>query len=423
MIYNERQYQSSHKQLEYLSKSLEEFKPSGTEWLDTAQSKALASQIKDIKSEIREYELIKEGKVSYSECSGLADLPKALIFARIGSGMTQKDLADSLNIPVQQVQRYEASHYMGASLSRLISIADTLNVKVQESWSGSHANGADSVFCWNSAEDIDWSMFPAKEMIKRGWIHNATGSGKTQGITQLVKQYFLGSGGQYAPVLHRKKFHGENKPNEYALLAWQARVLEKARNEVGAGKISEYHHSDRWISELAILSRSELGPLLAKNFLAKKGVVLVTEKHLPGTYLDGAAMVLETGHPVVAMTLRHDRLDNFWFVLFHELAHIALHLFDSLQMDFFDEESKGGGDSVEKEADEYALESLISSEAWDSCISRFTMTSAAVLLDAERLGIHSSILAGRIRKETNNYFVFSELLGQGAVRALFEDKK
>ncbi|WP_435634967.1 helix-turn-helix domain-containing protein [Pseudomonas solani] len=423
MIYNERQYQSSHKQLALLSKSLEDFKSSGVEWLDAAQSKALASQIKDLKSEIREYELIKEGKVSYSECSGLADLPKALIFARIGSGMTQKDLADRLDIPVQQVQRYEASHYMGASLSRLISIAEALNVKVQESWAGPKSNGADSVFCWNSTDDIDWSMFPAKEMIKRGWIHHAQGAGKTVAVVNLVKEYFLGSGGKYAPVLHRKKFHGENKPNEYALLAWQARVLEKARAEVGAGNVSEYSHTDGWISELAALSRSDHGPLLAKEFLAKKGVVLVSEKHLPGTYLDGAAMVLETGHPVVAMTFRHDRLDNFWFVLFHELAHVALHLFDSLQMDFFDEENKGDGDFVEKEADEYALSALIDSEAWDSCISRFTMTSAAVVLDAERLGIHPSILAGRIRKETNNYSIFSDLLGQGTVRALFEDEK
>jgi HTH-type transcriptional regulator/antitoxin HigA len=421
MIYNERQYQASNKQLDNLVKSFESFQPSGVEWLDVAQLEALASQIKDLKSEIREYELIKEGKVSYSECSGLADLPKALIFARIGSGMTQKNLADRLNTPVQQIQRYEASNYMGASLSKLISIADVLNVKVRESWSGSHANGVDSVFCWNSTEDIDWNMFPAKEMIKRGWIQLETGVGKTVAAVQAIKQYFLGSGGQYAPVLHRKKFHGENKPNEYALLAWQARILEKARCEVEKGGVSEYHHTDNWIPDLVLLSRDVRGPILAKEFLASKGIILIVEKHLQGTYLDGAAMVLDTGNPVVAMTIRHDRLDNFWFVLLHELAHIALHLFDSLQMDFFDEESKGSGDSIEREADEYALESLISSQSWNSCISRFTMTPDAVLLDAERLGIHPGILAGRIRKETNNYFVFSELLGQGTVRTLFEE--
>ncbi|MNL46047.1 hypothetical protein D3C87_1687310 [compost metagenome] len=109
-------------------------------------------------------------------------------------------------------------------------------------------------------------------------------------------------------------------------------------------------------------------------------------------------------------------------MLFHELAHISLHIFDSLQMDYFDEEGGGEGDLVEREADEFALEALISSESWDSCISRFSMTPEAVRLDAERIGIHPSILAGRIRKESNNYHVLSELLGQGKVRSCFEEQ-
>jgi HTH-type transcriptional regulator/antitoxin HigA len=418
MIYNERQYQSAHKQFEKLSESLNAFKPSGVEWLDSAQLDALESQILDIKSEIKEYELIKEGKVSYLECSGLSELPKTLIYARIGLGLTQKDLAEKLGVPTQQLQRYEASSYMGASLSRLISVAEVLNVKVRESWSGAKANSADSVFCWNSVENIDWTLFPAKEMVKRGWITVKKG---TSAVDQ-VRDYFLSGGGQYTPALHRKKFHGENKPNEYALLAWQARVLELAREEVASGAVSEYGHTDSWMKELSSLTQIEGAPLAAKKFLAEKGIVLVLEKHLPGTYLDGAAMVLETGHPVVALTLRYDRLDNFWFVLFHELAHISLHIFDSLQMDYFDEEGGGEGDLVEREADEFALEALISSESWDSCVSRFSMTPEAVRLDAERIGIHPSILAGRIRKESNNYHVLSELLGNGKVRSCFEEQ-
>lgn len=418
MIYNERQYQSAHKQYEKLSESLNALKPSGMEWLDSAQLNALESQILDIKSEIKEYELIKEGKVSYSECSGLSELPKALIFARIGSGLTQKELAEKLGIPTQQLQRYEASSYMGASLSRLISVAEVLNVRVRESWSGAKANTADSVICWNSIDNIDWTLFPAKEMIKRGWIAAKKGIN----AVDQIRNYFLSGGGQYTPALHRKKFHGENKPNEYALLAWQARVLELAREEVASGAISEYTHTDNWIKELSSLTQSEGAPLAAKKFLAKKGVVLVVEKHLPGTYLDGAALVLETGHPVIALTLRYDRLDNFWFVLFHELAHISLHIFDSLQMDYFDEEGSGEGDLVEREADEFALEALISREAWDSCISRFSMTPESVELDAKRIGIHPSILAGRIRKESNNYHVLSELLGNGKVRCCFEEQ-
>jgi hypothetical protein len=46
-------------------------------------------------------------------------------------------------------------------------------------------------------------------------------------------------------------------------------------------------------------------------------------KHLPRTYLDGAALQLGDGTPVIGLTLRYDRLNNFWFCSLHELAHIG----------------------------------------------------------------------------------------------------
>src|SRR3546814_7105056 len=59
--------------------------------------------------------------------------------------------------------------------------------------------------------------------------------------------------------------------------------------------------------------------------LNSAGVRVVVERHLPKTYLDGAAMLLDGKDAIIALTLRHDRLDNFWFVLFHELGHIVRH--------------------------------------------------------------------------------------------------
>lgn len=413
MIFNERQYQSAQAQIKQLSEALINFSPSGELWLDNAQKDALESQVSDIKAEIKEYELIKEGKISYSECSGLSELPRALICSRIASGMTQKNLADALGIPVQQIQRYEASNYMGASLARLIQIADTLNIKVKETWSGANAQPGNTMFSWNDISDIDWSAFPTKEMIRRGWFDP---KGFNNAIDALKNYFNVAGGSNFSAALHRKKFYGSSKPNEYSLLAWQARVLQKARAQVETGQVREYKHSDKWIQDLRNLTRAVNAPLSVRNFLAAQGIALVFEPHLPGTYLDGAAMLLETGNPVVALTLRHDRLDNFWFVLFHELAHISLHLFNSLRMDFFDEEDGQSGDVLEIEADTFALETLISSADWDSCISRFKTTKESVILDAERLNIHPSIIAGRIRKERNNYTILSDLLGNGQVR-------
>jgi len=155
--------------------------------------------------------------------------------------------------------------------------------------------------------------------------------------------------------------------------------------------------------------------------LAEKGIILVVERHLPGSYLDGAAMLLDGNTPVVGLTLRYDRLDNFWFVLMHELGHIFLHLFDGLRFDFFDEENAGDSDAIEAEADKFALDALIPEDLWDQCLSRFALSEEAVRIDAETIGVDPSIIAGRIRKERGNYAILNDLVGQDGVRSQLEE--
>jgi HTH-type transcriptional regulator/antitoxin HigA len=415
MIYNERQYKITGKEIENLNASLEALHNSDQpDWLKAAQIAALKSQVSELEAQLVEYELVKEGRVQFTECSDLTLLPKILVQSRIARGLSQKELGEALNLTAQQIQRYEASDYMGASLSRLIDIAEVLGVTLKEAWGGEKGSEG-AVFVWNDPETVNWDAFPLKDMTKRGWLDFKHG----QTPSQAIQSYFSEAAGkQYATALHRKKFHGANRPNEYSLLAWQARVLELARNEVSSGKIGEYEDRDDWLSSLVALSVSDEGPLLAKSFLAERGIVLVVEEHLPGTYLDGAAMLLDNGTPVIGLTLRYDRLDNFWFVLFHELGHVILHLFDSLEMDFFDEEGGDNMDIIEREADEFALDQLIPLDNWNQCVSRFSVSEESVLIDAENLNIHPAIIAGRIRKESNNFMVLNDLVGQGTVRKL-----
>ena len=86
--------------------------------------------------------------------------------------------------------------------------------------------------------------------------------------------------------------------------------------------------------EVAQLSVYEDGPRRAQQRLAAHGIALVIERHLPRTHLDGAALCLLDGRPVIGLTLRYDRIDNFWFSLMHELAHVSLHL-DCHENDLF----------------------------------------------------------------------------------------
>ena len=118
-------------------------------------------------------------------------------------------------------------------------------------------------------------------------------------------------------------------------------------------KYSHARLTPDWFRELAKLSQDSDGPILAKDWLLESGIHFVTEKHLQHTHLDGAALRHPDGSPIVALTLRRDRLDNFWFVLFHELAHIALHFPSSEDTDYFDDADTKSND-IEQEADTFA---------------------------------------------------------------------
>jgi HTH-type transcriptional regulator / antitoxin HigA len=121
---------------------------------------------------------------------------------------------------------------------------------------------------------------------------------------------------------------------------------------------------------------------------------------------------------VIALTLRHDRLDNFWFCLFHELAHVTKHLRGDEADAFFDNlDEKDGG--VESEADEFALDGLIPPREWAKIKKTTRLTAKFITEEARRLVVHPAVVAGRIRRERHDYSIFSQLVGQGQVRILF----
>lgn len=96
------------------------------------QKDALQSQLAQLHSEIEEYELLSSGKQSVLELQSLEELPFSLIKARIAAGLTQKDLANRLGLPEQQVQRYEANDYASANFSRVLEVSRALGIKVVE---------------------------------------------------------------------------------------------------------------------------------------------------------------------------------------------------------------------------------------------------------------------------------------------------
>lgn len=137
MIKNERQYRITKAQAEKFEKTVREMetRPSDKHVhakLRQAQIDALRSQWTELQEELQEYESLRSGKRRVLQLSSFSDLPRALIQARIAAGLSQEDLAKRLGIKSQQVQRYEATDYLGASLSRVSEVVQTLGLQVQE---------------------------------------------------------------------------------------------------------------------------------------------------------------------------------------------------------------------------------------------------------------------------------------------------
>jgi len=275
--------------------------------------------------------------------------------------------------------------------------------------------------------NIEWERFPLREMISREWLGGPYA--KVRDNAEEVLRTFFRDAGQLSPaaVVFRKTYHvrSPRKMDQYGLAAWTARVATQALRMPSVGPYSPGSIDLAFMREVARLSWADQGPVLACEFLSRHGIAVVVEPHLPHTHLDGAAILLDVGRPVIGLTIRHDRLDNFWFCLMHELAHISLHLTESGSKEpsqFFDNLDPGGmKDSRESDADRRADEALIPEADWTDSPASVLRTREAVEHLATKLRIHPAIVAGRIRYRGGSYRVLGDMIGQGTVRSLFPD--
>jgi HTH-type transcriptional regulator/antitoxin HigA len=269
-------------------------------------------------------------------------------------------------------------------------------------------------------EGVEWAKFPVKEMVKRTWLKFGGSSRDVKDhAEELMRGFFSGPGAcGLDHVLFRSHVRQASAMDNQALAAWCSQVMRLAAMRELDMPYASGVITSGFLRDLVKLSYLSDGPVLAKEFLEKSGIHLVLLHHLPKTHLDGAAMLQEDGTPVVALTLRHDRLDSFWFSLLHELAHVALHLSDGESPWFFDDLDVDG-DALESQADEMAAKALIPEDEWKRAAVHRKSSPAAVKVFAERLRISPAIVAGRIRHERRNYRILSRLVGHGKVRELF----
>lgn len=219
-------------------------------------------------------------------------------------------------------------------------------------------------------------------------------------------------GGDTAAALYRKHANA----SDVLTVLWLSAVRRTAGWYVAVNEIPVFNGLDKSILvDLPRLFRDPTKLPQIGTLLASHGIVFLWEDSFPSMKLDGAVFSLSSGHIVVALSLRYSRLDHFWFTLMHELAHIVLHS-DKLHTPILDDLDAASEDLIEQQADRLASDSLIPRNEWRSCAARYTKSSDDIVTFADRLGIASQCVAGRLQRELGRYDYFSEIINEFNVR-------
>jgi len=282
--------------------------------------------------------------------------------------------------------------------------------------------GLDEVGSSQNKSNVDWSKFPVKEMVARGWIDTITSKTK-KAVEDIVQGFIAEMGLQESGASFRRTLSGDSPTptTTYALYAWLARVIQRTREM--KSELPEYDKTkvgEALIKEVVQLSRFEEGPRMAVELLKKHGIAVIIEPQLKGTMLDGAALKEVDGTPIIALTLRYDRVDNFWFTLVHEMVHVWKHIDDASEA-ILDDLEHGSTDKRESEANRIARDAFIPRAMWKRTDAYLKPSRETIINLAKELKIHPAIIAGRLRKEAGNYNQFTDLIGQGMVRAQLEN--
>lgn len=271
----------------------------------------------------------------------------------------------------------------------------------------------------------NWDARVLEEMKERAYFGKI--SLKNSNPADLVRRFFepVCSPLQLSGMLRQSSYRSSPRTDRRALAAWSGAVLRKAEKVRVPTKYRKGAVDLGFMRELAKLSADENGPILAREFLRKHGIVLVVERHFPRTYLDGAAILINRDNPVIGLTLRYDRLDNLWFTLMHELAHMSLHYDQDVNL-FYDELEDVKGITLndrEKEADRMAEEALLPESKWEVSPARLIPSYMAARSLAMEVGVHIAIIAGQMRHRGKAYAYLNKIVNEAKVRKYFPEER
>jgi HTH-type transcriptional regulator/antitoxin HigA len=275
----------------------------------------------------------------------------------------------------------------------------------------------------HTAKATLFGNLPINEMIKRGWL-KAESATDVEGVARELERFFNVESLEQIetlPYAARKTLvigESQEKLAADAQLVWLYRVKKIAEQMVVA-PYSQFGVR-RAIKELEPLMVSVTSCRKVSRILAAAGIRFVINQTIGPAKIDGACLWLDDSSPVIAMTLRHDRIDNFWFTLRHELEHVdrmhGRNVPEQMTLDFELEGAKAGvGQDIpeeEKSANSAAANFGFSEDYLGKFIARKSpfFREADVLGFANTVKVHPGIVVGRLQHATERFDILRKHL-------------
>jgi HTH-type transcriptional regulator / antitoxin HigA len=314
-------------------------------------------------------------------------------------GWSQKDLADVLGRPLQAVNEI-------VNANKQITPETAIQLGKAFGTSAEFWANLEALYRVRLAKDATvateverrsrlYALAPVNDLIRRGWI------ARVHSIEELERALcdFLGiediDQEPTVPVVNLRHTRSRD-PEARAQLAWVKRVEALARIQpVGTFNRARFTKHVRGLFDLA---DTPAGAARIPTALLELGVHFVVVPHLPKTYLDGAAFRSD-GNPVIALTLRYDRLDHLLFTLAHEAAHVERG--DDGVLDAPPDRTDRSKDAKERAADIKATGWLIEADAYAAFreATADNPTRAQIEAFAERIKRHPSVVVGRLQHD------------------------
>lgn len=318
-------------------------------------------------------------------------------------GWNQTDLAFALGTATAAINQIlnnkrSISQNMAVALAAALDQPAEAFARVQAEWDVRNADRPDPGI---TARSRILSRYPLREMIRRGWIDPEFGEGSLD--EQICRFFGVDTLDDVPHLTHsaKKTDYSKISPPQ---LAWLFRVRQIALEmHPPPFKLAALEDA---VERFKTLRDQPESVRHVPRLLFDAGVRFVVVKFLPGSQIDGVCFWLDAHSPVIGMSIRFDRIDNFWFVLRHECAH-ALHGHgkSEIVVDENMELNTSLLDNDEKIANEEAAEFCVPREKLKSFYLRKKpfFSESDVLAFSKRINVHPGLTVGQLQRMVNRH--------------------